>query len=53
MLGRAYREIGNTQAALTAFQTIIDHYPTDPLFGDGAARTGADALPQQRQRRGD
>ena len=40
MLGRAYREIGNTQAALTAFQTIIDHYPTDPLFGDALLEQG-------------
>ncbi len=34
MLGRAYREIGNTQAALTDFQTILDSYKTDPLFGE-------------------
>ncbi len=33
MLGRAYREMGNTQAALTTFQTVIDTYPTDPAFG--------------------
>ena len=26
MLGRAYREIGNPQAAITTFQTVIDSY---------------------------
>lgn len=38
--GRAYREIGNPQAALTAFQTIIDQYPTDPLFGQALLEQG-------------
>jgi len=33
LLGRAYREIGNPTAAVTAFQTIVQQYPTDPLFG--------------------
>ncbi len=40
LLGRAYREIGNTQAALTAFQTIVNQYPTDPLFGDALLEQG-------------
>lgn len=40
MLGRAYREIGNTQAALTDFQTIIDSYKTDPLFGEALLEQG-------------
>ncbi|MEP7292938.1 MAG: tetratricopeptide repeat protein, partial [Chloroflexota bacterium] len=40
MLGRAYREIGSTQAALTAFQTIIDHYSTDLLFGTALLEQG-------------
>ena len=34
MLGRSYRAIGNTQAALTTFQTVIDTYPNDPIFGE-------------------
>ncbi len=33
MLGRAYREIGNSAAALVAFRTIIEQYPQDSLFG--------------------
>lgn len=40
MLGRSYREIGNTQAAVTAFQTIIDQYTTDPLFGEALLEQG-------------
>ena len=40
LLGQAYREIGNTPAALTAFQTIVDTYPTDPLFGDALLEQG-------------
>lgn len=40
LLGRAYREIGNTQAALTAFQTIIDNYKTDPAFGEALLEQG-------------
>jgi soluble lytic murein transglycosylase len=40
LLGRAYREIGNPAAALTAFQTIIDQYPTDPLFGQALLEQG-------------
>lgn len=40
LLGRAYRELGNSPAALTAFETIIDQYPTDPLFGDALLEQG-------------
>ena len=40
MLGRAYREIGNSDAATVAFQTIIDQYPQDPLFGDALLERG-------------
>lgn len=40
LLGRAYREIGNPSAAVLAFQTIIDQYPTDPLFGDALLEQG-------------
>lgn len=40
MLGRAYREMGNSAAAVTAFQTVIDQYPTDPLFGEALLEQG-------------
>ena len=40
MLGRAYREIGNPQAAITTFQTVIDSYPTDPAFGQAHLEQG-------------
>ena len=40
LLGQAYREIGNPSAAITAFQNIIDHYPTDPLFGQALLEQG-------------
>lgn len=40
LLGRAYREMGNTEAAVTAFETIIDQYTTDPLFGDALLEQG-------------
>ena len=40
LLGRAYREIGNSDAAVIAFQTIIDQYPQDPLFGDALLEQG-------------
>jgi soluble lytic murein transglycosylase len=33
MLGQSYRAVGNSQAALTTFQTVIDTYPTDPAYG--------------------
>jgi soluble lytic murein transglycosylase len=44
LLGRAYREIGNPGAALVAFQTIIDSYATDPLFGDALLERGRTAF---------
>jgi soluble lytic murein transglycosylase len=40
LLGRAYREIGNPSAALIAFQTIIDSFQTDPLFGEALLEQG-------------
>lgn len=40
MLGRAYREIGNPDAAVTAFQTVIDQYPQDPAFGEALLEQG-------------
>ncbi|NDJ60035.1 MAG: tetratricopeptide repeat protein, partial [Chloroflexi bacterium] len=40
LLGQAYRAIGNTQAALTAFQTILDQHQTDPLFGTALLEQG-------------
>lgn len=40
LLGRAYREIGNSPAALIAFQTIPTQYPTDPLFGEALLEQG-------------
>jgi soluble lytic murein transglycosylase len=39
-LGRAYREVGNPSAALTAFQTVLDLYPTDPAFGEALLEQG-------------
>ncbi len=40
MLGRAYREVGNVQAAITTFQTVLDTYPTDPVFGEAWLEQG-------------
>ncbi len=40
LLGRAYRQIGNADAAMIAFQTIVDQYPQDPLFGDALLERG-------------
>lgn len=40
MLGRAYREIGNAQAAITTFQNVIDSYPADPAFGQAQLEQG-------------
>ncbi|MBZ0299619.1 MAG: tetratricopeptide repeat protein [Anaerolineae bacterium] len=40
MLGRCYRELGNSAAAVTAFQTIIDQYPQDPSFGEALLEQG-------------
>lgn len=40
LLGRAYRQIGNADAAMVAFQTVVDQYPQDPLFGDALLERG-------------
>ena len=41
LLGLAYRAVGNSPAALVAFQTIIDIYPTDPvLVGEALLEQG-------------
>ncbi len=40
MLGRAYRAIGSSNAAWTAFQTIIDLYPTSAEFGTALLEQG-------------
>jgi len=40
LLGRAYRQIGNFAAASVAFQTLIDRYPQDPLFGEALLERG-------------
>ncbi len=39
-LGRAQRNLGDSQAATSAFQTIIDLYPGDPLFGAALLERG-------------
>lgn len=33
LLGQAYRALGNYDAAYSTFQSILDLYPNDPLFG--------------------
>ena len=40
LLGRAYRELGNPQAALVAFRTLVEQYPNDPLLGDALLEQG-------------
>jgi len=40
LLGRAYREIDNPDAAFVAFQTIVEQFPTDPLFGEALLEQG-------------
>lgn len=40
LVGRAYREIGNSSAANVAFQIIVDTYKTDPLFGEALLEQG-------------
>ncbi|MBX3081208.1 MAG: tetratricopeptide repeat protein [Anaerolineae bacterium] len=40
LLGRAYRDAGNSAAALTTFQTIIDQYPTSSLYGQAWLEQG-------------
>ncbi len=39
-LGRAYRQIGNSDAASVAFQTVIDQFPDDPLLGAALLERG-------------
>ena len=39
-LGRAQRNLGNSEAAAAAFQTIIDRFPQDPLFGAALLERG-------------
>ena len=41
MLGRSYRGVGNPQAAITTFQTVIDVYPADPAFGEAWLEQGS------------
>jgi len=40
LLGRAYRAVGNSSAAQVAFQTLIEQFPTDPLFGEALLERG-------------
>ncbi|GAB4520373.1 MAG: hypothetical protein OHK0046_30530 [Anaerolineae bacterium] len=40
LLGRAYREIGNAEAAQVAFRTLIEQFPQDALFGEALLETG-------------
>ena len=39
-LGRAQRSLGNSDAAAAAFQTIIDRFADDPLFGAALLERG-------------
>lgn len=40
LLGRSYREIGNSQAAQVAFTTLTQQYVGDALFGDALLEQG-------------
>lgn len=40
MLGRSYRAIGNPEAAITTFQTVIDNYPDDPALAEAWLEQG-------------
>ncbi|MAU09110.1 MAG: hypothetical protein CL607_04755 [Anaerolineaceae bacterium] len=40
LLGLSYREIGNPDAAVVAFQTLIEQYPQSALFGDALLEQG-------------
>lgn len=40
LLGRAYRAIENSAAADVAFRTVVEQYPSDPLFGDALLERG-------------
>jgi soluble lytic murein transglycosylase len=39
-LGQAYRALGNWDAAMVTFQTILDQYSTDPLYGQAWLEQG-------------
>ncbi len=39
-LGRAYRAVGNSEAAWTSFQAVIDLHPTSPEFGQALLEQG-------------
>ncbi len=40
LLGQSYRAVGNSPAARVAFQTIIEQFPGDALFGDALLEQG-------------
>lgn len=40
LLGRAYRELGNPQAALVSFRTLVEEKPGDPLYGEALLEQG-------------
>ncbi|MBN1964501.1 MAG: tetratricopeptide repeat protein, partial [Anaerolineae bacterium] len=40
LLGQAYRALGNTPAAQTSFQTIIEQFPTSPQYGPALLEQG-------------
>lgn len=40
LLGLSYREIGNPDAAVVAFQTLLEQYPQSALFGDALLEQG-------------
>lgn len=40
LLGRSYREIANWEAARVSFQTLLDQYPSDSLFGTALLERG-------------
>lgn len=40
LMGRAYRAVGNSPAAEVAFQTIIEQFPNDELFGEALLERG-------------
>ena len=40
LLGQAYREVGNTAAANTSFQAVIDQFPSSDQYGDAWLQQG-------------
>lgn len=40
LLGRSFRQLGNWEAARVAFQTLIEQYPEDTLFGTALLERG-------------